>query len=391
MQRPESFLNGLSTEEFLRDYWQKKPLLCRGALKGYESPLDRDELGGLALESEVESRIVETKGWALRRGPFEASVFDALGDRDWTLLVQDLDQHVPETAELLSLLDFLPSWRVDDVMASFAAIGGSVGPHYDQYDVFLLQVEGERRWQISEHYDPAQLEDSELCILRNFKAEAEWTLGPGDLLYLPPGVAHYGVAVSPCVTYSLGCRAPSVSEIVRHLVSGRLEAMHDGGQGEAVRYRDPIPKEPEGAIPDGLISKSALTEVSRLLREQLQFGEDELARGFAALVTLPKALFAREEIVTLSSSELKRTLKASSFVRRKGARMAYAQVTDGYCLFVDGVERALPPEGGSAQRRFLEQLCSRAPLQLADVPNDPAHRDLFETLLRYGDLEPSEE
>ncbi|MEN9581269.1 MAG: hypothetical protein RJA70_4278 [Pseudomonadota bacterium] len=391
MQRPERFLNGLSPEEFLRDYWQQRPLLCRGALTGYCPPLDQDELAGLALEAEVESRIVETRGWSLRRGPFAAELFDELGERDWTLLIQDLDQHVPEVGELLGLLDFLPSWRVDDVMASFAATGGSVGPHYDQYDVFLLQVEGERHWQISEHFDRARLEDSELCILSDFQAEAEWTLGPGDLLYLPPGVAHFGVARSPCVTYSLGCRAPSVGDVVRQLVSLRLEQLHESGAGEAKRYRDPelAPQSPLAHAP-GAISSAAIKQARGLLEQQLHFSDDELARGFAGLVTQPKALFARDEIITLSGGELKRALRAPSFVRRKGSRMAYAPVTEGHCFFVDGIERPLPAPNGVNQQAFLERLCAREALSWADVPTETEHRDLFEGLVLTGDFEPSE-
>src|SRR5690606_15651986 len=155
MDHGRRFLGGLSAETFLREYWQKQPLLVRGAVADYRCPIEADELAGLACEEEVESRIVVHDGttWHLEHGPFTEPDFAARGDRNWTLLVQDLEEHMPEVGHLLQELDFLPAWRIDDVMASFAAVGGSVGPHFDEYDVFLLQVEGQRRWQISTDYE----------------------------------------------------------------------------------------------------------------------------------------------------------------------------------------------------------------------------------------------
>ena len=191
-------LGDLSADAFLQRYWQKKPLLIRNALANYQSPISADELAGLALESEVESRLVETHGmdWSLKHGPFNEDDFLGLPEQDWTLLVQGVDLWVPEVQALLSKFAFLPPWRVDDVMVSFACPGGSVGPHFDQYDVFLLQVEGQRRWQIGGECssNTPLRDDSPLRILKEFEAEEEWLLEPGDMLYLPPGVAHWGVA-----------------------------------------------------------------------------------------------------------------------------------------------------------------------------------------------------
>ncbi|MCF4993909.1 cupin domain-containing protein, partial [Pseudomonas gessardii] len=150
---PLQLLGGITAREFLRDYWQKKPLLIRQAIPDFESPIDADELAGLALEEEVESRLVIEHGerpWELRRGPFAEDAFSTLPEREWTLLVQAVDQFVPEVAELLEQFRFLPSWRIDDVMISFAAPGGSVGPHFDNYDVFLLQAQGKRNWKIGQ-------------------------------------------------------------------------------------------------------------------------------------------------------------------------------------------------------------------------------------------------
>src|SRR5690606_35155678 len=172
---------GMSAEEFLRDYWQKKPLLIRQAFPDFESPLSADELAGLSLEEEVESRIVLELGatpWELRHGPFTEDDYRTLPERDWTLLVQAVDQFVPEVAELLQAFRFLPSWRLDDVMISYAAPGGSVGPHFDSYDVFLLQTQGHRRWKIGQmcEADSPLLEHPDLRILSEFEQQQEWVL-----------------------------------------------------------------------------------------------------------------------------------------------------------------------------------------------------------------------
>ena len=218
---PLQLLGGITAREFLRDYWQKKPLLIRQAIPDFESPIDADELAGLALEEEVESRLVIEHGerpWELRRGPFAEDAFSSLPEREWTLLVQAVDQFVPEVAELLEQFRFLPSWRIDDVMISFAAPGGSVGPHFDNYDVFLLQAQGKRNWKIGQmcSSESPLLQHADLRILAEFEESAEWVLEPGDMLYLPPRLAHFGIAEDDCMTYSVGFRAPSAAEVLTH-------------------------------------------------------------------------------------------------------------------------------------------------------------------------------
>ena len=230
-------LGDLSADAFLRRYWQQEPLLIRKALANYQSPISADELAGLALESEVESRLVEYQGrdWTLKHGPFTEEDFLSLPEKDWTLLVQGVDLWVPEVQALLSQFAFLPPWRLDDVMVSFACPGGSVGPHFDQYDVFLLQVEGQRRWQIGGRCssETPMRDDSPLRILKEFEADEEWLLEPGDMLYLPPGVAHWGVAETECLTYSIGFRSPSIADMLGDL---SVELMT---QGYDAHYRDP--------------------------------------------------------------------------------------------------------------------------------------------------------
>src|SRR5690606_21052512 len=231
--------------KFLRDYWQKKPLLVRQAFPSFESPIQPEDLAGLACEEAALSRIVShdraRDRWTLRNGPFREEEFPGMPDHDWTLLVQDVDKWDADVRALISHFDFLPRWRMDDVMISFAATGGSVGAHVDQYDVFLLQAYGHRRWQIDASESlkgkrpPLDFRDDvELKLLRRFKPTHDWVLAPGDMLYLPPNVPHNGVAEDPCLTFSFGMRAPASAE----LISDYLDTLIEGAD-ESIRYQDP--------------------------------------------------------------------------------------------------------------------------------------------------------
>jgi 50S ribosomal protein L16 3-hydroxylase len=228
----------ISAAEFLEVYWQKQPLLMRGAVPRFEPELDPDDIAGLACDELAESRLITGPApggrWTLRHGPFDERDFAALPDDGWTLLVQDVEKHYPPLRKLLANLDFLPNWRVDDLMVSVAGPGGSVGPHVDQYDVFLLQAAGRRRWQIARSFDPGVLRDCELNVLERFEPEDEWIVEPGDVLYLPPGVAHHGVALELCMTWSFGMRAPSAADLLQSLGEW-LAAREEGG----LRYQDP--------------------------------------------------------------------------------------------------------------------------------------------------------
>lgn len=215
-------------ETFLRDYWQKRPLLMRAALPVESFGLAADELAGLACEPELESRLIiehADGSWTLRHGPFGEGDFASLPESHWTLLVQDVDKYLPEVASLIDRFGFIPGWRIDDIMISYATDQGGVGPHTDAYDVFLMQAEGRRRWRVSEkrYTDDDLIPGLEQRILSHFETDDEWVLEPGDVLYLPPGVAHWGTAEGECMTYSLGFRAPSQVELAsdwfQHLVS----------------------------------------------------------------------------------------------------------------------------------------------------------------------------
>lgn len=225
LDTPLSILGGMSANTFLRDYWQKKTLLIRAGLTDFDVPLEADELAGMSMEEEVESRIVIEKGstpWQTIKGPFTEETYANLPEQEWTLLIQAVDHWVPEVQELKERFRFLPSWRLDDVMVSYATKGGSVGPHYDQYDVFLVQVSGKRRWQVlsPNDYQDKPIQGIDLHILSEFSADPEqdWELEAGDILYLPPNFAHNGRALDDdCMTYSIGFRAPSMQEVLTGL------------------------------------------------------------------------------------------------------------------------------------------------------------------------------
>lgn len=321
----------------------------RGALSDYTPPLSAEELAGLACEEEVESRVVTFDGstWHLENGPFRSASFPRRGKTNWTLLVQDLDEHVPEVGALLAHLDFLPRWRVDDVMASFAAPGGSVGPHYDEYDVFLLQVSGKRRWQISTKYSREELRaDSNLKLLSHFVAEREWLVEPGDLLYLPPHVAHFGVAETACMTYSLGCRAPSHADLV-----AQMAGMFLSGLDDRLRYTDSDLGLRETALG---ISPSAASRVKLLLDDVWQVSPELAARCLGSVATMPKLLF-RQEPTALSERDVTRRLAAKrGLYRRKGSRWTWHSGSCNF-LFVDGREYAAA--SGAQTKALLQELC----------------------------------
>lgn len=231
---------GMPPAIFLRDYWQKRPLLIRNAFPGYVSPVTPEDLAGLACEDGALARIARydraSDAWSVRTGPFAEEEFPGMPHHDWTLLVQDVDKWDPEIRALLDAFDFLPRWRMDDIMISFAAPGGSVGAHIDQYDVFLLQGLGHRRWMIDTAPNPDQtyLDNVPLRLLKHFVPTHDWVLAPGDMLYIPPGLPHHGVAEDACMTISVGLRAPSSAELLGDFVDTLI-----CDADEAVRYADP--------------------------------------------------------------------------------------------------------------------------------------------------------
>lgn len=274
-------LAGFDPDEFLEHDWQRRPRLLTGALPGFDSPLSPDELAGLALEDEVESRLVSGDDvFTLEHGPFPEARFAETGDENWTLLVQAVDLWVPEVRAVLDAFDFLPPWRIDDVMISFAAPGGSVGPHFDNYDVFLLQAEGEREWRLGQRCDedtPLVVE-SGMKLLAEFEEHSRFVLEPGDILYVPPGIAHWGIARSPCLTYSIGFRSPTLAEMLDDLATELM------ARGDGRIYRDPPLTTPMASEE---IDPAFVDQAKALLRE-LADDDDLLTDWFARYMTTPR-------------------------------------------------------------------------------------------------------
>jgi 50S ribosomal protein L16 3-hydroxylase len=274
-------LGDISAERFLAEYWQKKPLLIRNAIPNFQPPVDGNDLAGLALEPEVESRLVIGSDWQIEQGPFEEQRFQTLPERDWTLLVQAVDLWIPEVADILDHFGFLPRWRIDDIMVSYAADGGNVGPHFDNYDVFLLQGEGQRQWSVGGLCDQnsALLAHENLRILANEQFTETWTLNCGDMLYLPPQYSHHGIAIGECSTYSIGFRAPTVTEMLDDLTT---ELISKGDSNDVLT--DPL-LTPEMATQP--ISSAYLEQIRSLLNQTLN--DDELLLNwFVQFMTQPK-------------------------------------------------------------------------------------------------------
>ncbi|WP_447591377.1 ribosomal protein uL16 3-hydroxylase [Aquipseudomonas campi] len=383
---PLQLLGGLTAREFLRDYWQKKPLLIRQAIPDFESPISPDELAGLALEEEVESRLIIEHGerpWELRRGPFAEDAFSQLPERDWTLLVQAVDQFVPDVAELLKQFNFLPSWRIDDVMISFAAPGGGVGPHYDNYDVFLLQAHGQRRWKIGQMCDSDSplLPHADLRILADFQQTDEWVLEPGDMLYLPPRLAHFGTAEDDCLTYSVGFRAPSAAEVLTHFTDFLAQFLPD-----EERYSD---ADIAPTNDPHQIQRDSLDRLKALLAEHMS-DERLLLTWFGQFMTEPRypELVAGDDI---EEEDLLASIdQGAVLIRNPSARLAWSEVDVGLVLFASGQSRLLP----ASLKELLRLICATDALHADNLEQwltDEDGRKLLCELVKQGSLEFADE
>jgi 50S ribosomal protein L16 3-hydroxylase len=383
---PLQLLGGLTPREFMRDYWQKKPLLVRQAVPGFESPISPDELAGLALEEEVESRLVLEHGdhpWELRRGPFAEDAFSQLPESDWTLLVQSVDQFVPEVAELIEEFKFLPKWRIDDVMISYAAPGGGVGPHFDNYDVFLLQGYGKRRWQIGQmcNSDSPMLKHADLKILAEFTKTDEWVLEPGDMLYLPPLLAHCGTAEDDCMTYSVGFRAPSAAEVLTHFTDFLGQFLPD-----EERYSDADAQPTEDPTQ---IQRDALERLKALLNEHMS-DERLLMTWFGQFMTEPRYPELVSGIEIDEDSFLANLEDGAILIRNPSARMAWSEVGEDLVLFASGQSRLFPEDF----RELLKLVCAADALHIENLGawlgNEDA-RSLLVELVKQGSLEFADE
>ena len=300
LNKPWALFGGISPDRFMKQYWQKKPLLVRGAIPAFslatqngeclDSPVSADALIKLASEDGVESRLIKSNPWSFDAGPFSKKLLPALTKKNWTLLVQGMESHHPAAAKVLSWFRFIPDARLDDLMISIAGIGGGVGPHFDSYDVFLIQMSGRRRWQISKQKDLSLTPNLPLKILQYFKPEHEWVLEPGDMLYLPPHIAHDGVALdSGCQTWSVGFRSSSFKELLQEGLWRLAESLESIPELEQ-KFSDPLQKATAHAeqLPQELIQQITL-KLRDLKLDQI----DRFLPGITAYLSEPKqqALF----------------------------------------------------------------------------------------------------
>lgn len=348
--KPLPYLGNLTPAEFLRDYWQKKPLLVRNAFPDIANLIEPDELAGLSMEEGVETRIIIEKGktpWELQFGPFAETTFQTLPKTHWTLLVQAVDHYLPDLGDYLEHFNFIPNWRVDDIMISYAPEGGSVGPHYDQYDVFLIQGVGQRRWQLGQHCDEhtPRVEGTKLRIVQNMEVNFDEVLNPGDMLYVPPGLAHNGVAQNDCMTYSVGFRAPALAHVLERVVDQTLEAT-----GARRLYADPglaLQANP------GLLSEAALEDMRQqalaLLQDPARFRE-----ALAPFLSEAKYDDYEPQADELTDEDLLELLASGAVLRRDPAsRFLYTgEAGKADLLYVNG-QALTPPAGMEALGALL--------------------------------------
>ncbi|ASK87297.1 cupin domain-containing protein [Sphingorhabdus sp. SMR4y] len=346
--------NNFDSTTFLRDYWQKRPLLIRNPWQFWHNPLTPEDLAGLACEDHVESRLItqSSDDWNAEHGPLPETRFGELGNSPWTLLVQAVDQHVPDVAALIAPFRFVPNWRIDDVMVSYASDGGGVGPHFDHYDVFLVQGLGQRRWQIGGmcNDQTALRSHEDLLLLAKFEVMEEWVLNPGDMLYIPPGIAHNGVAIGPdCMTYSVGFRSPSRKELIGHWCDDLLPEMTDDD-----RYCDPdlTTQENPGEIP-----AAAIDRLHAMITEKLTdraafarwFGQYSSTPRYPDTDWRPEDPIETDHLRALLAENhplLRNPASRFSFIRQDDSQLLL--FIDGECFYCAGETSVL-----------AEQLCAR--------------------------------
>lgn len=345
MNSPSTLLGGLSPAQFMRRHWQKKPLLVRNALPGFQPLLTRQQLFAMAGEESVESRLIvhQASGWKLRHGPFKKSSFPPFAQKRWTLLIQGVDLHLDAGHELLQRFRFLPDARMDDLMISWASDGGGVGPHFDSYDVFLMQASGQRLWRIGRQKNLSLQPDVPLKILTHFEPEQEHLLGPGDMLYLPPGWAHDGIAVgNDCMTYSAGFRVPQRAALASELLQRMADAYEDD-----TLYRDPQQEATDtpAAVPPAL-EDFAADALARMLSDRQSLA---CSLGEALTEPKPKVWF----------SEPASAWREGAVRLDRRSRMMY----DARHLFINGESL----RAGGADARLMRELADRRCLSAAQV------------------------
>mgnify|MGYP005841523337 CR=1 FL=1 len=370
--------NDVSLATFLKDYWQKRPLVIRNALPGFQSPISAEELAGLSLEEEVESRLViqhDAQNYELRKGPFDETTYANLPEQDWTLLIQGMDRLIPEVTALLDEFNFLPRWRIDDIMVSYAVTGGNVGPHYDHYDVFLLQAAGKRRWHLTSQdcIESNAIQGVDLRLMQTFTIEDSFDFEAGDILYIPPKWGHHGIALDDdCMTYSIGYRSYRGQELWDSL-GDHLSEEH----GFQSLYQDP--QWPVNLKP-GEITDEAVTQAQALLETALK-DPKQLKTWFGRFATQLDPTSAQQlpdpltEAETPEFSEFTSALtEANRFEKDPVCRFAYTQLNEQTLLYLNG---AIWDQQGATDD-FVQALCNQSILHPADWQDSQNHALLFD-------------
>jgi 50S ribosomal protein L16 3-hydroxylase len=343
----------LDVARFMRRHWQREPLLVRGAFPGFADPLSPREVLALAGDRDASSRLVVRRGkaWSVEHGPIARARFKRLPARAWTVLVQDTNHFSRAAAELLARFDFIPHARIDDVMVSYAVPGGGVGPHVDSYDVFLVQGRGRRRWRISRQKDLAFVPGLDLKILRRFEPEREWVLEAGDMLYLPPGVAHDGIAQSECLTWSIGFRAPTD----RELAAGFLDFLHERLDARG-QYADPgsAPTRHPGAVPPRLEA-----HVARAIA-RIRWSAADVREFAGRYLSEPKAhVYFTPPAHPLAPKRFAAAAARTGLALDPRARLLFS----GTMFFLNGERVALPREARGPARRLADERRLAAPIR----------------------------
>jgi 50S ribosomal protein L16 3-hydroxylase len=367
-------LGGLTPAEFLSDYWHKKPLLIKNAIPNFTGLLSPEELAGLACEDEVQSRIVEEINgqWHASHGPFDDEDFAKLPEKPdpkhrWTLLVQTVNHYLPEARELLQQFDFIPHARLDDLMVSYAPDGGGVGPHFDSYDVFLVQGQGKRLWRVSEQSDLELIEGAPLRILKNFDTAQEWLLEAGDMLYLPPQLAHWGIAVSDgkvdCMTYSIGFRAPKNQELATEFLGYMQDKLNQEQLTITGMYEDSDLSLQEHAAE---ISTGMVTKVAEILKK-IQWSNNDVTDFLGSYLSEPKPDVVFDANKKISLSNFNKNLAKSGITLDLKSQMLFT----GNTFYLNG--EAVTYTGESAQ--MLTKLADLRALSVDDLNNGQTSDD----------------
>ena len=366
---------GLDAAAFMRKHWQQEPLVVRGAFPRFADPLSPREVLALAATPEAASRLVRRRGaaWSLEHGPFAASRFKQLPRRDWTVLVQDTNHFSRRADELLARFDFIPHARIDDVMVSYAVPGGSVGPPGASYEVFLLQGHGRRRWQISSQKDHAFVPGLELKVLERFVPEQEWVLESGDMLYLPPGIAHHGVAASECLTWSIGFRAPTDAELVTAFLDFLRDRLEPAGQ---YRDRGEAPARHPAEIPARLLEHALRT------MDAIRWTPQLVAEFTGRFLSDPKShVFFAPPRRPLSRAQFEKRASRQGLALDPRSRLLFS----GTIFFLNGEEVAVAAKARGWLRRLADERTLAGPIKPGAEFWDVAHAWYLQGFVQVGE------